>query len=161
MKKITYSPKGVCSRQIELVIDGDVIASCKFVGGCAGNTQGVSALVIGMNVDEAINRLNQQADDIDVFPFVEPTYVVRIADTALVKNQINSTRMILYIKPVAHIFALTIHRQRSAVTNVINKQRYQLLGELIWAVVIRTVRNDSRHSVCIVERTHKVVARSL
>ena len=57
MKKITYSPKGVCSRQIELVIDGDVIASCKFVGGCAGNTQGVSALVIGMNVDEAINRL--------------------------------------------------------------------------------------------------------
>ena len=31
--------------------------ACKFNGGCAGNTQGVAALVIGMTVDEAIRRL--------------------------------------------------------------------------------------------------------
>ena len=57
MKKITYSPKGVCSRLIELEIENDVIESCNFVGGCSGNTQGICALVKGMKVDEAIARL--------------------------------------------------------------------------------------------------------
>ena len=58
MKNITYSPKGVCSRQIELEIDDNKIVSCKFVGGCSGNTQGVAALIRGMSIDEAINRLS-------------------------------------------------------------------------------------------------------
>ena len=57
MEKITYITKNVCSRQIELEIDGDTIVSCKFIGGCSGNTQGVSALVKGMKVDDAIARL--------------------------------------------------------------------------------------------------------
>ena len=57
MKKIVYNPKGVCSRQIELEVDENKIASCKFIGGCSGNTQGISALVVGMSVDEAIERL--------------------------------------------------------------------------------------------------------
>ena len=57
MKKVIYSPKGVCSRQIELEVDGNKIASCKFIGGCSGNTQGVAALVAGMNIDDAITRL--------------------------------------------------------------------------------------------------------
>ena len=57
MEKITYITKNVCSRQIELEIDGDTIVSCKFIGGCSGNTQGVSALVRGMKVDDAIARL--------------------------------------------------------------------------------------------------------
>ena len=57
MEKITYTPKGVCSRQIEIEIEGDTIASCKFVGGCSGNTQGLCALVKGMKVDDAISRL--------------------------------------------------------------------------------------------------------
>ena len=57
MKKITYSPKGVCSRLIELEIENDVIDSCNFVGGCSGNTQGICALVKGMKVDDAIARL--------------------------------------------------------------------------------------------------------
>ena len=57
MEKITYITKNVCSRQIELEIDGDTIVSCKFIGGCSGNTQGVAALVKGMKVDDAIARL--------------------------------------------------------------------------------------------------------
>ena len=57
MEKIIYSPKGVCSKQIELEIENDAIVSCKFLGGCSGNTQGICALVKGMNVDEAISRL--------------------------------------------------------------------------------------------------------
>ena len=57
MEKFSYTPKGVCSRRIDIEFDGDIIASVKYSGGCAGNTQGVAALVAGMSIDEAINRL--------------------------------------------------------------------------------------------------------
>lgn len=57
MAQISYKTKGVCSRQIDLEIENDVIVGAKFVGGCSGNTQGVAALVIGMSVEEAIKRL--------------------------------------------------------------------------------------------------------
>jgi len=53
----TYKTRGVCSRAIDFEIDNGVITSCKFTGGCSGNTQGVAALVIGMQVEEAISRL--------------------------------------------------------------------------------------------------------
>ena len=58
MDKISYMTKGVCSRRIDLEIENGVIGSVKFMGGCAGNTQGVAALVAGMTVDEAISRLS-------------------------------------------------------------------------------------------------------
>ena len=57
MDKFSYNTKGVCSRRIDFEIENGVISSVKFMGGCAGNTQGVAALVSGMSVDEAIKRL--------------------------------------------------------------------------------------------------------
>lgn len=57
MYKITYRPHGVCSRQIEITLDGNVIKHVEFVGGCAGNTQGVARLVEGMTVEEVVSRL--------------------------------------------------------------------------------------------------------
>ena len=56
-KHIEYKTQGTCSRAIIIDVEDDVITSCKFVGGCAGNTQGVAALVVGMKVDEAVERL--------------------------------------------------------------------------------------------------------
>ncbi len=56
-KTLSYTTKGTCSRQIDIVTDGGRIESVKFVGGCSGNTQGVAALVSGMSIDEAIERL--------------------------------------------------------------------------------------------------------
>lgn len=56
--KYTYSPKGVCSREIVLDIDeGGIINDVKFVGGCHGNLQGISALVKGQNAKEVIEKL--------------------------------------------------------------------------------------------------------
>ena len=55
--KYTYTTHGVCSRQIMVDLDGDTIKEVAFLGGCHGNTQGVSALVKGMNAYEAIERL--------------------------------------------------------------------------------------------------------
>lgn len=55
---INYLTRGVCSRQITIEINDDgIIESVKFLGGCNGNTQGISALVKGMEVEEAIKRL--------------------------------------------------------------------------------------------------------
>ena len=47
----------VCSRQIDIETDGEVIRQVRYTGGCTGNTQGVAALVAGMKIDEAIARL--------------------------------------------------------------------------------------------------------
>ncbi|MBR1423862.1 MAG: TIGR03905 family TSCPD domain-containing protein [Ruminococcus sp.] len=57
MKKITYTPKGVCSRQIDIELDGDIIKSVQFIGGCHGNTQGVAKLCEGMDVHDVIEKL--------------------------------------------------------------------------------------------------------
>lgn len=59
MAQITYKTHGTCSREVIVEIDPETktITDAKFVGGCPGNTQGVCALVRGMNVDEAISRL--------------------------------------------------------------------------------------------------------
>lgn len=57
MDKIVYKPFGVCSRQIEVELDGDVIKHVEFLGGCMGNTQGVARLVEGMTIEHAISRL--------------------------------------------------------------------------------------------------------
>ena len=53
----SYAPKGVCSSRIDLELDGDIIKSVQFTGGCHGNLQGISALVVGMPAQEAIHRL--------------------------------------------------------------------------------------------------------
>ncbi|MBM6947214.1 TIGR03905 family TSCPD domain-containing protein [Mordavella massiliensis] len=52
-----FKPQGVCSQMIRVELDGDTVKSVEFTGGCSGNTQGVARLVQGMNVDEAISRI--------------------------------------------------------------------------------------------------------
>ena len=56
-KHIEFKTSGVCSRMIIVDTEDGVITDCKFVGGCAGNTQGVAALVIGMKVEDAIGKI--------------------------------------------------------------------------------------------------------
>ena len=53
----TYQTRGVCSRSIDIKIEDGIILDVQYHGGCAGNTQGVSALIKGMKVEEAIERL--------------------------------------------------------------------------------------------------------
>ncbi len=53
----TYRPRGVCSQLMEIETDGNTIQGLRVLGGCDGNLQGISRLVVGMDVDEAIARL--------------------------------------------------------------------------------------------------------
>ena len=53
-----FRPQGVCSREMRVdVNDQGVIEELEVVGGCSGNLQGISALVKGMDAQEAIRRL--------------------------------------------------------------------------------------------------------
>ncbi len=57
MRSFTYRTRGTCSREIQFEIDGNTVKNVCFVMGCQGNTTGVSRLVEGMDVNEAISRL--------------------------------------------------------------------------------------------------------
>ena len=54
---LVYKTKGVCSQEIHFELDGNKVTNVEFVGGCSGNTQGVARLVEGMDVNDAISRL--------------------------------------------------------------------------------------------------------
>ncbi len=54
---IQYTPRGVCSRSITIEIEDDTIQSVQYVGGCDGNLKGMSKLLVGMKVADAIARL--------------------------------------------------------------------------------------------------------
>ncbi len=58
MDRFTYTTHGVCSRAINIAIEDGIVAEVTYMGGCSGNTQGVAALVKGMKVEEAIERLS-------------------------------------------------------------------------------------------------------
>lgn len=52
-----FKTQGTCSQMINLDVENDIIKSVEFIGGCSGNTQGVARLVTGMNVNDAIERM--------------------------------------------------------------------------------------------------------
>lgn len=52
-----YKPSGVCSSSIDIQVQDGIIESVAFTGGCSGNLQGISCLVKGMKVEEAIRKL--------------------------------------------------------------------------------------------------------
>ena len=54
---MVYHPQGVCSKAIDLEVEDGVIKSVEFTGGCNGNLQGISRLVAGMKIEEAVERL--------------------------------------------------------------------------------------------------------
>ena len=52
-----YRTKGTCSQKIFFDIEDGKLINVKFLGGCNGNLKGIAALVDGMNIDEAISRI--------------------------------------------------------------------------------------------------------
>lgn len=54
--KYTYKTQGTCSRQIDIAMNGDVIDSVAFHGGCNGNLKGISTLIPGMTAAQVIER---------------------------------------------------------------------------------------------------------
>ena len=55
--RIEYTPRGVCSRKMTVEVEDGVVRGVRVEGGCSGNLQGISRLVEGMPVEEAIRRM--------------------------------------------------------------------------------------------------------
>ena len=53
----SYRPRGVCSYRMDIEAEDGIIRRVEVLGGCDGNLQGISRLVEGMPVDEAIRRM--------------------------------------------------------------------------------------------------------
>lgn len=54
---MTYKTKGTCSTAIDIEVNDGIIESVQFTGGCNGNLKGICALVKGMKVEDAIEKL--------------------------------------------------------------------------------------------------------
>ena len=108
-----------------------------------------------------IDGLDDDLDDIDVLPFVEATDVVSFSNLSVVENHVNRAGVVFDKEPVADVFALAVNRERLLVANVVDEKRDELFGELVRAVVVGAVRDDRRHAVSVVKRTHKVVGACL
>lgn len=58
IKKFEYQPKGVCSIKMIIEVEGDIIQKINIIGGCPGNSVGVSKLCVGRTLDEIIEILS-------------------------------------------------------------------------------------------------------
>lgn len=56
--KFEYKTKGTCSQMIFFEIEDNKVHNVEYLGGCNGNLQGIGRLIEGMDVDEAIRRLD-------------------------------------------------------------------------------------------------------
>lgn len=57
-QRVTYTPiGGVCSKMMIVEAEDNIISDVQIVGGCQGNTQGLSRLLVGMEIHDAIQRL--------------------------------------------------------------------------------------------------------
>ena len=52
-----YKPNGVCSNKIILKIENEIIKDIRIIGGCPGNSLGISSLCKNKKVDEVIGAL--------------------------------------------------------------------------------------------------------
>jgi uncharacterized protein (TIGR03905 family) len=58
MKELVYETQGTCAKAIRILLNDDnVIEEVRFLGGCSGNTSGISSLIKGMKAEDVINRL--------------------------------------------------------------------------------------------------------
>lgn len=53
-----YRTSGVCSSKMIIKVDRDIIKDVEIVGGCPGNSVGVSRLCVGRTIDEVIEILS-------------------------------------------------------------------------------------------------------
>lgn len=55
--KLSYRPSGVCSRLMNVEVEDGKIMHIEVIGGCSGNLQGISKLLVGMDAEQAIARI--------------------------------------------------------------------------------------------------------
>lgn len=57
MERYVFYPKSVCTKKIEIYYENGIIDHIDFTGGCSGSSKGISVLVRGMKIEDAVQRL--------------------------------------------------------------------------------------------------------
>lgn len=57
VKEYVFIPSNVCSREMHIIYDGEIIKDLKVIGGCNGNLKGVSALIKDLSLKDAYEKL--------------------------------------------------------------------------------------------------------
>ena len=55
--KLTYRPRDTCSVQMDVEVQDGIVTNVEVLGGCSGNLQGISRLVVGMPAREVVEKL--------------------------------------------------------------------------------------------------------
>lgn len=55
--KYTFTPRGVCSKQIDFRVDNGRLHDVRFLGGCDGNLKAIGLLVEGANAAKTADLL--------------------------------------------------------------------------------------------------------
>ena len=140
-------------------------------GGVDGVSHVVSGAVsdVGDEVEVSVLRSSEQpvdgpyedVYDVDVLPLVESSDVVCLGNESFVEDGVDGARVVLDVEPVTHVLPLSVDGQRAAVPYVVDEERYEFLGELVWSVVVGAVCHDGGHAVGVVECADEVVAAGL
>ena len=85
--------------------------------------------------------------EVHVADLVAAADVVDLAAGAALDEQIDRPAVVHHVQPVAHVEAIAVQRQGPLVDGVGDKQRDDLLGELVRPVVVRGARDDDRDVV--------------
>jgi len=137
---------------------GGVDGIASIVSQTVGDVGDEVHVLVFLATQQTVYCADNYLDDINVLPFVETSDVVGFGYLTIMEDNINGTCMILYKQPVTYVLSLAVNREWLLVADVVDEERNQFFGELIGAVVVRAVGDDSRHSVGVVEGTYEVVA---
>ncbi len=54
---LRFHPKGVCSQEMRIQVEDGIVTAMDILGGCQGNLEGLSRLVVGMKAEDVADRL--------------------------------------------------------------------------------------------------------
>ena len=96
--------------------------------------------------------------NLNVGLFVPATHVVGFAQAAAFQHTSNGTAVVFDIQPIAHLHAITIHRQRLARQRIDNHERNELFRKVQRAIVVAAIGGDHRQAIRVVPCTHQMIA---
>jgi hypothetical protein len=108
-----------------------------------------------------VEQLADRGDDIEIGALAVAADIVALAWPASGQDRVQRAGVVLDIKPVAHIVALAVNRDRLAVQRLQDRQRDQFFGEMVGPVIVRAVAHHSWQPVGLVPGPHQMVGGRL
>ena len=106
--------------------------------------------VFGVRLHQAVDGGDSQLHNLQVSLFVVSAHVVDFALAPLAYDEVDGLAVVFHIEPVADVAAVAIDGQLLAFQDVFDDERYQLLGEVIGAVVVAAAGDADGHVVGVV-----------